>query len=260
MVGLRNVSVVPLDLADLANVRATSEHLRASEPRLDLLVAAAGVMASPERRVGPGWESQFAINHLGHFALVNLLLPLLTNADGARVVSYSSAGHHFSDIRWDDLHFANGYDKWLAYGQSKTANALFASHLDSIAQDRGIRAFSLHPGSIFTELQRDVSAAEGIALGWTDVEGNVIAPCLKSVSQGAATGLWAATESALDDHGGVYCENCDIAPLADPDGALDDGGVRAYAVDPESAARLWQASARLTGIAAGPTGLGAEPR
>lgn len=160
MVGLRNVSVVPLDLADLANVRATSEHLRASEPRLDLLVAAAGVMASPERRVGPGWESQFAINHLGHFALVNLLLPLLTNADGARVVSYSSAGHHFSDIRWGDLHFANGYDKWLAYGQSKTANALFASHLDSIAQDRGIPAFSLHPGSIFTELQRDVSAAK----------------------------------------------------------------------------------------------------
>lgn len=245
---LSNVTVIPMDLADLASVRAASGQLSASEARLDILIAAAGVMASPERRVGPGWESQFAINHLGHFALINLLLPLLASADGARVVSYSSAGHHLSDIRWDDIHFNDGYDKWLAYGQSKTANALFAVHLDAIARDQGIRAFSLHPGSIFTDLQRDVTAAEGAALGWTDEAGNIIAPGLKTPSQGAATGLWAATSPTLDSHGGAYCENCDIAPLADPNGAMEDGGVRDYAVNPDNAERLWLVSARTTGI------------
>lgn len=244
--GLEGVTVLPMDLADLASVRAACTQLVGSVARLDVLVAAAGVMASPERRVGPGWESQLATNHLGHFLLVDLLLPLLSRANGARVVSYSSAGHHLSDIRWDDLNFDGGYDKWLAYGQSKTANVLFARHLDAIASGRGVRAFSLHPGSIFTELQRDVSAAEGVALGWTDIAGNVIAPGLKTPSQGAATGLWAATSPLLEDRGGVYCEDCDIALPASPDGSMHDGGVREYAVDPASAERLWEVSARLT--------------
>lgn len=245
---LSDVTVIHMDLADLASVRAAAQQLGASESRLDMLIAAAGVMASPERRVGPGWESQFAINHLGHFVLVNLLLPLLANADGARVVSYSSAGHHLSDIRWDDMAFERGYDKWLAYGQLKTANALFAVHLDAIAKDEGIRAFSLHPGSIFTELQRDITPEEGVALGWTDAEGDVIAPGLKTPSQGAATGLWAATSPDLASHGGAYCENCDVAPLASPDGSMNDGGVRHYAVDPASAERLWEVSAQMTAI------------
>ncbi|PRB17383.1 oxidoreductase [Microbacterium sp. MYb62] len=244
--GLDNVTVVPLDLADLASVRAASDLLRESEAQLDIFIAAAGVMASPERRVGPGWESQFAINHLGHFALVNLLLPLLANADGARVVSYSSAGHHLSDIRWGDMQFREGYDKWLAYGQSKTANVLFAAHLDRSAQHDGIRAYSLHPGSIFTELQRDITTAESTALGWTDEDGNIILPGLKTPSQGAATGLWAATSPLLDGLGGVYCEDCDVAPVAGPDGSMNDGGVREYAVDSAAAERLWGISARLT--------------
>lgn len=246
--GLERVAVIPMDLADITSVRTACEQLRESEARLDVAIAAAGVMASPERRVGPGWESQFAINHLGHFVLLNLLLPLLSNADGARVVSYSSAGHHLSDIRWEDMHFDDSYDRWLAYGQSKTANVLFAVHLDAIAKNQGIRAFSLHPGSIITELQRDMTAAEQIERGWIDTEGNVVGPGFKTPSQGAATGLWAATSPLLESHGGVYCEDCDIAPLASPEGSMDDGGVRDYAVNPKSAERLWRVSATLTGV------------
>ncbi|MGW0456051.1 oxidoreductase [Gordonia sputi] len=246
--GLECVSVIPMDLADLASVRRAGRRLCESEPKLDIAIAAAGVMASPERRVGPGWESQFAINHLGHFVLINLLLPLLRSADGARVVSYSSAGHHLSDVRWDDLNFDHGYDKWLAYGQSKTANVLFAVHLDAVAKNEGIRAFSLHPGAIITDLQRDMTVAEQIERGWIDAEGNVIGPGFKTPSQGAATGLWAATSPVLESRGGVYCEDCDIAPLASPGGSMDNGGVRGYAIDPESAERLWQVSAQVTGV------------
>ncbi|OZM70698.1 oxidoreductase [Amycolatopsis antarctica] len=246
--GLKGVSVIPMDLADLVSVRRAGECLCESEPKLDIAIAAAGVMASPERRVGPGWESQFAINHLGHFVLINLLLPLLANAGGARVVSYSSAGHHLSDIRWDDLNFDHGYDRWLAYGQSKTANVLFAVHLDAVGKNNGIRAFSLHPGAIITDLQRDMTTAEQIERGWIDAEGNVIGPGFKTSSEGSATGLWAATSPVLDSRGGVYCEDCDIAPLASPGGSMDDGGVRGYAIDPESAERLWQMSAQITGV------------
>ncbi|ASO22062.1 NAD(P)-dependent dehydrogenase (short-subunit alcohol dehydrogenase family) [Actinoalloteichus hoggarensis] len=245
---LHRVTVVPMDLADLASVRTAGERLAESEARLDIAIAAAGVMASPERRVGPGWESHFAINHLGHFVLINLLLPLLSRADGARVVSYSSAGHHLSDIRWNDPHFDDGYDKWLAYGQSKTANVLFTVHLDAIAKDDGIRAFSLHPGAVITELQRDMTAAEQIERGWIDAAGDIVGAGFKSPSQGAATGLWAATSALLEGRGGVYCEDCDIAPLAGPEGSMETGGVRDYAVDPESAERLWQVSARITGV------------
>lgn len=162
------VSVAAMDLSDLRSVANFAQGLHRTTDRVDLVIAAAGVMATPERRVGPGWESQFAINHLGHFALVNLLRPML--GKGSRVISYSSAGHHLSDIRWDDLHFAGGYDKWLAYGQAKTANVLFAAQLDALGRDAGVRAFSLHPGAIITELQRDLSRAEQMDRGWVDAE------------------------------------------------------------------------------------------
>lgn len=244
--GLETVTAIPMDLADLASVHSTATHIRACEAKVDIAIAAAGVMASPERRVGPGWESQFAINHLGHFVFITQLLSLLAKADGARVVSYSSAGHHLTDIRWDDLNFDRGYDKWLAYGQAKTANALFAAHLDAIAKKEGIRAFSLHPGAIITDLQRDMTAAEQIERGWIDADGDVVGPGFKTPSQGAATGLWAATAPDLEGRGGVYCEDCDIAPVASPAGTMDDGGVRDYAVDPENAEHLWHLSARIT--------------
>ncbi|MDA3631235.1 oxidoreductase [Saccharopolyspora sp. WRP15-2] len=240
-------SVVPMDLADLASVHRACQHVLDSEAKLDFVIAAAGVMASPERRVGPGWESHFAINHLGHFALLNLLAPLLLRG-GARVVSYSSAGHHLSDIRWDDPHFERGYDKWEAYGQSKTANVLSAVRLDELGRSDGVRAFALHPGPILTELQRDLTRAEQIEFGWIDADGNVVGRGFKTPGQGAATGLWAATSPKLTDRGGLYCEDCDIAPLADPAGTMDEGGVRAHALDRESADRLWQISTDLTGV------------
>lgn len=251
---LSGVTVIPMDLADLDSVRSAAERVAAETERLELLITAAGVMASPERRVGPGWESQFAINHLGHFALINRLFPLLADADDARVVTYSSVGHHLSDLRWDDMHFGTGYDKWLAYGQAKTANVLTAVHLDALGRTSGVRAFSLHPGSIITGLQRDMTRAEQVERGWIDENGTVIGAGFKSAAQGAATGLWAATSPALEGRGGLYCEDCDVAPVAAPGSPIEDGGVREYALDAHAAERLWRESARLTGVDAFGTG------
>ena len=241
------VEVDELDLADLASVHGFAERFLASRRAIDIVINSAGVMACPETRVGPGWEAQFATNHLGHYALVNRLWPAISRG-GARVVAVSSAGHRRSAIRWDDVMFDNGYDKWQAYGQAKTANVLFAVHLDSLARDAGLRAFALHPGGIITPLQRHLPSEEMVAAGWIDEQGNTLNPAgFKTPEQGAATQVWAATSPQLDGLGGVYCEDCDIAELA-PDGLEFTGGVRSYAVDPEQAARLWALSAELTGV------------
>ncbi|KUO04172.1 SDR family NAD(P)-dependent oxidoreductase [Streptomyces caeruleatus] len=244
---LDRCEVVPMDLTDLDSVRAAAARIADSVDRIDLLMAVAGVMATPERRVGPGWEGQFTANHLGHFALTCALHPLLAAADGARVVVNSSAGHALTDIRWHDPHFRTGYDKWLAYGQSKTANSLFAVGLDALGRADGIRAFALHPGRIITGLQREMTLQEQIERGWVDEHGTVIGAGFKTPSQGAATGLWAATSPLLDGHGGLYLEDCDVTRISAPDEPMDDGGVRAYAVDPEAAARLWDLSVAATG-------------
>lgn len=190
---VKGSEVVPMDLTDLDGVRSAAAHIGDRIDRIDLLMAAAGVMATPERRVGPGWEFQLAANHFGHFTLACELYPLLAAAGGARVVAYSSAGHAMTDIRRHDPHFRTGYDRWLAYGQAKTANALFAVHLDALGKDDGIRAFALHPGKIITGLQREMPLQEQIDAGWVDEHGNVVAADFKTASQGAATGLWAAT-------------------------------------------------------------------
>ncbi|AKC78396.1 oxidoreductase [Xanthomonas arboricola] len=234
-----------LDLSSLTSVHDFASRFLATGRHIDILIGNAGIMACPETRVGQGWEAQFATNHLGHYVLVNLLWPSLKG--GARVVAVSSAGHHQSGIRWDDVQFKHGYDKWLAYGQSKTANALFAVHLDRLGQNEGVRAFSLHPGKIFTPLQRHLSQEEMIAAGWLDTSGNPADPTFKTTQQGAATQVWAATSPQLEGMGGLYCEDCDIASLASGD---DDSfvGVREYAIDPEQAQRLWALSAELTGI------------
>ncbi|WP_109003687.1 SDR family NAD(P)-dependent oxidoreductase [Streptomyces rishiriensis] len=248
--GLDGVEVDELDLADLDSVRAFADRFLASGRTLDLLIANAGVMACPETRVGPGWEAQFATNHLGHFALVNRLWSAI-EPGGARVVSVSSRGHHFSGVRWDDVHWRQGYDKWEAYGQAKTANVLFAVHLDRLARDRGVRAFSLHPGGIITPLQRHIPKEEMVERGWIDEDGNVIdQPGFKTPAQGAATQVWAATSPQLADMGGLYLEDCDIAePAVDGDVRT---GVKDWATDPEQAARLWELSAELTGVNAFP--------
>lgn len=243
--GLDGVEVDALDLADLDSVRGFADRFLASGRTVDLFIGNAGVMACPETRVGPGWEAQFATNHLGHFALVNRLWPAI-EPGGARVVSVSSRGHHFSGMRWDDVHWRHGYDKWQAYGQAKTANVLFAVHLDRLARERGVRAFSLHPGGIMTPLQRHIPKEEMIERGWIDEDGNVIdQPGFKTPAQGAATQVWAATSPQLAGMGGLYLEDCDVAgPAVDGDVRC---GVRDWATDPEQAARLWELSAALTG-------------
>jgi NAD(P)-dependent dehydrogenase (short-subunit alcohol dehydrogenase family) len=237
-----SVTVFHADLADLDSMTVCAQRIRDAWSQIDLFIGAAGIMATPLRRVGPGWESQFAVNHLGHFAFVAEVWPALVRGN-ARVIAYSSAGHHISDIHWNDPHFTTGYDKWEAYGQAKTANILFALHLDSLAAGTGVHAFSLHPGSILTPLQRHLASAEMVDRGWIDERGNVADPTFKTVSQGAATGLWAATSPQLSALGGLYLEDCDVAGPAGADGS----GVKCYAVDRAKAAELWTLSVALTG-------------
>lgn len=243
--GLNGVEIAALDLADLTSVAAFAARFVDAPRDVHIVINSAGVMACPETRVGDGWEAQFAVNHLGHYVLVNLLWPVLAHGRGARVVAVSSLGHRLSPIRWDDVQFAHGYDKWLAYGQSKTANALFAVQLDALGARLGVRAYSLHPGKIATPLQRHLTHAEMMAQGWVDEHGVPIDPTFKTTAQGAATQVWAATSSQLEHLGGVYCEDCDIATMATGD---EEAGVRPHAIDPEEAARLWTLSAELTGI------------
>ena len=239
------VEIGELDLADQAGVAAYAEQLLATGRPLDLVINNAGVMACPETRTDAGWELQLATNHLGHYSLVNRLWPAVT--DGARVVSVSSTGHHLSGFRWDDPWFETGYDKWLAYGQSKTANVLFAVHLDELARGQGVRAFSLHPGAILTPLGRHLQAEDLDAVMTLDASGQPVLPDFRSPEQGAATAVWAATSPELDGRGGDYLEDCAIADVV-PDGPQTTSGVRSYALDRDAAARLWAWSAEVTGV------------
>jgi NAD(P)-dependent dehydrogenase (short-subunit alcohol dehydrogenase family) len=246
--GLHGVEAPPLDLAELDTVHAFADRILATGRSVDILVNNAAIMAAPEARVGDGWESQFATNHLGHYVLANLLWPALTRGGGARVVALSSTGHKLSGIRFDDPQFTTGYDKWLAYGQAKTANSLFAVHLDALGADQGVRAFAVHPGGIMTELQRHLPREEMIASGWMAPDGTVD-DRFKSAEQGAATSVWAATSPMLAGLGGVYCEDCDVAlPTVTGSATARVSGVDAHAIDTDAAARLWSYSAELTGI------------
>ncbi|MCW2752128.1 MAG: entA [Aeromicrobium sp.] len=242
---IQGAEVRELDLGDLESIRTFAEQFQATNRTLDLVINSAGIMAAPETRVGPGWESQFATNHLGHFALINRLWPAIAPS-GGRVVSVSSRGHHFSGIRWDDLQFEHDYDKWLAYGQSKTANVLFALHLNTLGSQAGVEAFSVHPGAIMTNLLRHVSRDEQIESGTIDEAGNAINPRFKSPERGAATQVWAATSKQLNGLGGLYLEECEVAvPYVE---GVEYSGVMPWATDPEQAARLWDLSAELTGV------------
>jgi NAD(P)-dependent dehydrogenase (short-subunit alcohol dehydrogenase family) len=243
-----------MDLLDPASVDAFASRFLATGRPLDILVNSAGIMAAPLARDGRGYESQFATNHLGHFQLTARLWEALSRADGARVVSVSSLGHRYSPVVFDDPNFEHReYDPWAAYGQSKTANILFAVELDRRGQDAGVRAFSLHPGSIpGTGLERHVPRQDLEAAGIIDEAGNPILDPgrnLKTVPQGAATIVWCATSPQLDGLGGVYCENCDIAPVISEqigETSMADGahlrGVMPYAVDPKGAEQLWTLS------------------
>jgi NAD(P)-dependent dehydrogenase (short-subunit alcohol dehydrogenase family) len=249
LAGLRGVTIEDMDLTAPASVAAFASRMLDRASPVSILINSAGVMATPLFRDADGHEGQFAINHLGHYRLTCALWPLLS-AEGARVVSVSSRGHQIAGVDFDDLDFEQRpYDKWIAYGQSKTANALFAMALDARGKKRGVRAFSLHPGQILTNLARHLTAEEIAEFKALDDKGRpIVDPSrgMKTLDQGAATGLWCATALALDGMGGVYCEDCDIAPANT--GTNGRVGVAAWARDAALADRLWLTSERWTDV------------
>jgi NAD(P)-dependent dehydrogenase (short-subunit alcohol dehydrogenase family) len=249
---LPGVELEKLDLMDPAPIDAFAERFLATARPLHILLNNAAVMMNPLTRDARGYESQFSTNHLGHFQLTARLWPALRQAHGARVVAVSSRGHTFSDVDFDDPNFERRpYDPRIAYGQAKTANALFAIGVDARGKADGIRSFSLHPGGILaTALARHLPAEAIKASGYLDENGDfVIDPerNMKTIPQGAATSVWCATNQQLDGIGGIYCENCDIAKAvpADSEELL---GVRPWATDVGFADRLWSLSEKLTGV------------
>lgn len=240
--------LIELDLASLASVRAAADALLADRRPFDAIIANAGVMATPQGRTREGFETQFGTNHLGHFVFVNRIAALLR--PGGRLVNLSSAGHRFADVELEDPNFERTpYDVWQAYGRSKTANILFAVEFDRRHRDRGVRAAAVHPGGIQTELSRHLSpeaTAELIASIDASQRASGGEPFrYKSIPQGAATSVWAATVAPAQEIGGRYCEDCHVAAVQDGDGIR--GGVRPYALDPERAQALWARSEELVG-------------
>ena len=256
-VGIDGVEVGALDLIDAASVDAFADTFLASGRPLHLLVNNGGIMATPLARDNRGYESQLAVNHLGHFQLTTRLWPALVAADGARVVALSSRGHRFSPFDFDDPQFEHrAYEPFVAYGQSKTANSLFAVELDRRGRGEGVRAFAAHPGTIIdTALIRHIDAEAIRATGVIGEDGKPLRDPeqqFKTIPQGAATTVWCATSPQLAERGGVYCENSDISPLVVPEDeaawrkSYGMPGVLPYAVDPDAAIRLWELSERLT--------------
>jgi len=242
-----------MDLLDPRSIDAFAEQFLRDDRKLHILVNNAGIMAPPLARDARGYESQFSANHLGHFQLTCRLWPSLVAAQGARVVALSSYAHRRAGIDFHDPNFERReYDPWIAYGQSKTANALFAVALDSIGLRQGVRAFSVHPGGIVTDLIRHMSQAQIDASEILDRTGKpIIDPKhnKKTPQQGAATTVWCATSPQLNGMGGVYCADCDIARALPSDDSKEMHGVRPRATDPVAAGRLWQLSEQLTGAA-----------
>ncbi|MEM9668152.1 MAG: oxidoreductase [Pseudomonadota bacterium] len=243
-----DIEIAPMDLADIPSVRKFAEDYSKTGRPLHILINNAGIMACPETRIGPGWEAQFGTNHLGHMALTLGLAQALQKAEGARVVCLSSTAHIRSDVIWDDPNYkTRPYDKWEAYGSAKSANALFALAVDQQAQQYGVRGFSVHPGGIFTPLQRHLPDEEMVALGWKNADGTIpemVQMMFKTPEQGASTATWAATSSKLDGKGGVYCEDCDIAKLATEDSQRWEHA-REWICDDEKAERLWDMSEKM---------------
>ncbi len=252
------IDVVALDLADPASIDAcaiaVSGIVAEKTGKLDLLINNAGIMACPLVRDARGYESQFATNHLGHFQLAMRLWPLVKAAGadgGARVVALSSLAHKRGKFHAGDPNFEEReYDKWRAYGQAKTCNALFALHLDRLGAAHGVRAFSVHPGAIATNLGRYLTGEDAEMLKKRSQGDKSAGPSFdwKSVEAGAATTVWAATSAALAGKGGVYCEDCDIAQLLGEEEELGPNGVAPHACDGAAAEALWVASETMTGV------------
>jgi NAD(P)-dependent dehydrogenase (short-subunit alcohol dehydrogenase family) len=252
--GIANVEIVPMDLMDTQSITAFCERFIASGRPLHLLINNAGIMWVPLRRDSRGIESQLATNYLAQFQLTAQLWPALKQANGARVVNVSSQGHQFGNFDFDDPNFLNReYETLRAYGQSKTAVNLFSVAMDNEAKEFGVRCFAAHPGAIGgTELGREAPLELFIKMGFCDAAGNIrpeVAASLKTIPQGAATTAWCATSPMLDGMGGVYCEDCDIAEVADEPSV--SGGVRSYSLDEAAAKRLWRWTEGVTGITFG---------
>jgi NAD(P)-dependent dehydrogenase (short-subunit alcohol dehydrogenase family) len=245
-----SLSLVELDLADLKSVRACADALVADGKPFDAIIANAGVMRTPFGYTADGFETQFGTNHLGHFVFVNRLASLIV--PNGRVVIVSSSGHRYSDVDLDDPNFEHTpYDPMVAYGRSKTANILFAVAFDRRHKDRGIRAAALHPGGIKTELGRHMPPQELDELV-ARINAQLAADGLppfqwKTVPQGAATSVWAATVAPADAIGGRYCENCQVSKISEGPISPVSPGVRPYAVDPERAKALWTKSEEMVG-------------
>jgi len=242
--GNPSVELVQLDLTSPESVRACAKAWLAGHDVLHLLINNAGIMACPLARTAQGFELQFATNHLGHFLLTGLLTPALLAGAPARVVNVSSAGHRFAGVDFDDLHFERReYDKWFAYGQSKSANVLFSCELDRRLQDRGVRSFALHPGVIMTELARHLTPDDIRELMARSPGDDGFR--WKSVEAGAATSVFAATAPELEGQGGLYLEDCRIGELDEDEGS--SSGYMPHAVDGDAAVRLWEVSQELLG-------------
>lgn len=235
-----------VDLASLASVRTFAEGFLADHGTLDVLINNAGIMACPQGTTVDGFELQFGTNHLGHFLLGVLLAPALVAGSPSRLVSLSSRGHAFAAVDLDDWNFERTtYEPFVAYGRAKTANALFAVGFQQRFGDSGVQAFSVHPGGIHTELGRHMTP-EVIQTLMARVADSGREFAWKTIPQGAATSVWAATAAELDGHGGAYLEDCGISPVSDDESA--NTGVRSYAIDPDAAERLWTLSERLVGL------------
>jgi NAD(P)-dependent dehydrogenase (short-subunit alcohol dehydrogenase family) len=238
-------SLVELDLNSLASVRRCADALVADGRPFDLVIANAGVMMTPFGRTEDGFELQIGANHFGHFVLVNRIAGLMRR--GARLVNLSSSGHHISDVDLDDLNFERRpYQPGVSYGQSKTANILFAVEFDRRWKDRGVRATAVHPGTIQTELGRHLDeASTKIMLGISEETGGKIAPHVKTVAEGASTTVWAGVYAPAEEIGGRYCEDCHVGQPVEKGGLFY--GVAPYAIDPERAKALWAKSEALVG-------------
>ncbi|WP_158860576.1 SDR family NAD(P)-dependent oxidoreductase [Lunatibacter salilacus] len=249
--GIKNVEIEEMDLINPTSIDAFAEKFLASGRPLNLLINNAGIMWVPLRRDSRGIESQFAVNYLAQYQLTAKLWTALKKADGARVINVSSHGHQFAPINFDDPNFEHReYETLQAYGQSKTAVNSFSLELDNRAKEFGVRAYSLHPGSIGgTELGREAPLELFVKMGFCDEQGNVmpeVAASLKTIPQGASTTIWCATSPQLHNIGGVYCEDNDIAPLAS-DTEMSNG-VKRYSLDEAKAKRLWELGEKLTGL------------
>lgn len=241
------ITILPLDLSDPASIDAFGETVAEKWDSLDILINNAAIMASPLMRERRGYEMQFATNHLGHFQLTARLWPLLEAAGSARVVCLSSIGHRLNGLDLDDPNWeAREYEKWPAYGAAKSANALFALHLDKLGEPHGIRAFAVHPGGIATPLQRHLTMDEQKAMGWYDDEGNTH-EAFKSTEEGASTTVWCAVSPLLEGKGGVYCENCNIGAMAD-ENTPAGSGVYPHIRDETLSDALWRKSEALTRV------------